>query len=34
MDWREILVEDLVREINLFLGDDRGWNSSLVKRDF
>jgi hypothetical protein len=32
-DWRLVVVEDPVREIELLSGDDVGWNSSCPKRE-
>jgi hypothetical protein len=31
MDWRAGVVEDTILEIILLLGDDGGWNSSLIR---
>jgi hypothetical protein len=33
MDWRAVVVEDLVLETKLLPGDDGGWNASLTKRE-
>jgi hypothetical protein len=33
MDWREVLVDDIIHETKILLGDDDGCDTSLYKRE-